>query len=157
DYRTVPPSPRQSGVALGLGVASQPGAVKVTPGEAVSATGRTIGPDAEWKYVNVRRYTAYVEQSIQRSLQFTVFAPNGEALWANVRATVSNFLYNEWQNGALVGDKPEQAYFVKCDRSTMTQNDLDNGRLIVQVGMATVHPAEFVVVSISALAGKKDD
>jgi phage tail sheath protein FI len=70
-----------------------------------------------------------------------------------VRTAVSDFLFNQWQSGALLGARPEEAYFVKCDRSTMTQNDLDNGRLIVVVGIATVHPAEFVIVRISALTG----
>jgi phage tail sheath protein FI len=77
-----------------------------------------------------------------------VFEPNGERLWANIRQTISNFLYNEWTSGALLGSKPQEAFFVKCDRSTMTQNDLDNGRLICQIGVAAVKPAEFVIFRI---------
>jgi len=73
-----------------------------------------------------------------------VFEPNGDLLWANVRRTISDFLLDEWQNGALLGDKPETAYFVKCDRSTMTQNDLDNGRLVCLVGVSALRPAEYV-------------
>ena len=65
-----------------------------------------------------------------------MFEPNGERLWANIRRTVADFLYNEWRNGALLGSKPEEAYFVRCDRSTMTQNDLDNGRLVCLIGVA---------------------
>jgi uncharacterized protein len=109
---------------------------------------RTTSSDPEWKYVNLRRYNVYLEHSIDRGTQWVVFEPNGEALWANVRRTVEDFLFNEWQSGALQGTKPEQAYFVHCDRSTMTQNDLDNGRLVCLIGVATVRPAEFVIIRI---------
>lgn len=109
---------------------------------------RTISSDAEWKYVNLRRYFAYLEHSIDKGTQWAVFEPNGEALWANVRSTIADFLLNEWQMGALLGDKPEKAYFVRCDRSTMTQNDLDNGRLVCLVGVAPLRPAEFVIFRI---------
>ncbi|WP_332878892.1 phage tail sheath family protein [Massilia sp. S19_KUP03_FR1] len=109
---------------------------------------RTISSDPEWKYVNVRRYFAYVERSIDKGTQWAVFEPNGEALWANVRATIRDFLINEWAGGALLGDKPEKAFFVRCDRSTMTQNDLDNGRLVCLIGIAPLKPAEFVIFRI---------
>jgi len=109
---------------------------------------RTISSDSEWKYVNLRRYFAYLERSIDKGTQWAVFEPNGEALWANVRATIRDFLVNEWANGALLGDKPEKAFFVRCDRSTMTQNDLDNGRLICLIGVAPLRPAEFVIFRI---------
>ncbi len=109
---------------------------------------RTISSDPEWKYVNLRRYFAYLERSIERGTQWAVFEPNGERLWANVRTTIEDFLLNEWQNGALLGEKPEKAYFVRCDRSTMTQNDLDNGRLICLIGVAALRPAEFVIFRI---------
>ena len=87
----------------------------------------------------------YLEHSLNAAIQWVVFEPNGEALWANVRKTVEDFLFNEWKAGALLGDKPEEAYFVHCDRTTMTQNDLDNGRLVCVVGVAPVTPAEFVI------------
>jgi phage tail sheath protein FI len=109
---------------------------------------RTISFDPEWKYLSVRRYFAYLEHSIDRGTQWAVFENNNEALWNNIRRTVEDFLINEWRNGALLGTKPEQAFFVRCDRSTMTQNDLDNGRLIVLVGVAVVKPAEFVIFRI---------
>ena len=109
---------------------------------------RTASSDPEWKYVNLRRYFAYLERSIDKGTQWAVFEPNGEALWANVRRTIEDFLLNEWQSGALLGDKPEKAFFVKCDRSTMTQNDLDNGRLICLIGVAPLRPAEFVIFRI---------
>lgn len=109
---------------------------------------RTISSDPEWKYLNVRRYFNYIGASIDRGTQWAVFEPNGEMLWANVRGTIADFLYNEWRNGALLGSKPEEAFFVRCDRTTMTQNDLDNGRLICLVGVAVVKPAEFVIFRI---------
>lgn len=109
---------------------------------------RTISSDPEWKYISVRRYFAYLEHSIDRGTQWAVFENNGDPLWANVRRTVEDFLFNEWKNGALLGVKPEDAFFVRCDRTTMTQNDLDNGRLICLVGVAVVKPAEFVIFRI---------
>ena len=109
---------------------------------------RTISSDPEWKYLNVRRYFAYLEHTLDRGTQWAVFENNGEALWANVRRTVEDFLYVEWRNGALLGLRPEDAFFVRCDRSTMSQNDLDNGRLICLVGVAVVKPAEFVIFRI---------
>jgi phage tail sheath protein FI len=110
--------------------------------------GRTATSDQEWKYVNVRRYFNYVEASIDRGTQWAVFEPNGEALWANIRQSLSEFLYNEWRNGALLGASPKEAFFVRCDRSTMTQSDLDNGRLICEIGIAVIKPAEFVIFRI---------
>jgi phage tail sheath protein FI len=109
---------------------------------------RTISSDPDWKYVNVRRYFAYVEHSIDKGTQWVVFAKNDPTTWANVRQTVYDFLYNEWRNDALLGTKPEQAFFVKCDRSTMTQNDLANGRLVCLIGIAVIKPAEFVIFRI---------
>ncbi len=115
---------------------------------------RTVSSDPEWKYVNLRRYFAYLEHSLDKGTQWAVFEPNGEALWTNVRHTVEDFLFNEWKSGALLGDKPEQAYFVRCDRSTMTQNDLDNGRLVCQVGVAALRPAEYVIFRIGQWTGE---
>ena len=109
---------------------------------------RTISSDPEWKYISVRRYFAYLEHSVDKGTQWAVFENNNEPLWANIRRTVEDFLFNEWRSGALMGSKPEEAYFVRCDRSTMTQNDLDNGRLICLVGVAVVKPAEFVIFRI---------
>ncbi len=109
---------------------------------------RTASSDPEWKYVNVRRYFNYLESSIDRGTQWAVFEPNGERLWANIRDTIGAFLYNEWINGALLGSSPQEAFFVRCDRSTMTQNDLDNGRLICLIGVAVIKPAEFVIFRI---------
>ena len=109
---------------------------------------RTISSDPEWKYINLSRYFAYLERSIDKGTQWVVFEPNGERLWANVRRAIEDFLLNEWMSGALVGAKPEEAFFVKCDRTTMTQDDLDNGRLICLIGVAQLRPAEFVIFRI---------
>lgn len=109
---------------------------------------RTISSDPEWKYVNLRRYFAYLEHSIDKGTQWAVFDVNSEPLWTNVRTTIEQFLNNEWSNGRLMGNKPEEAYFVRCDRTTMTQNDLDNGRLVCLIGVAVTRPAEFVIFRI---------
>lgn len=111
--------------------------------------GRTLSSgDPEWKYLNVRRYFLYLERSIEKSTQWAVFEPNGEALWSNIRSGVEDFLFNEWKNGRLLGSTPKEAYFVRCDRSTMTQNDIDNGRMVCVVGVAALTPAEFVIFRI---------
>jgi hypothetical protein len=104
--------------------------------------------DPAWRYVDVRRLMIFIEASIDRGLQWVVFEPNAEPLWARVRRSVSNFLTQIWHNGALEGTRVEEAYFVKCDRTTMTQTDIDQGRLICLVGVAPVKPAEFVIVRI---------
>jgi phage tail sheath protein FI len=123
--------------------------IRALPNRGIRVWGaRTISSDPEWKYVNIRRYFLYLENSIDRGTQWAVFEPNGERLWANIRTTVSDFLYNEWVNGALLGATPKEAFFVHCDRSTMTQNDLDNGRLICLIGVAAIKPAEFVIFRI---------
>jgi phage tail sheath protein FI len=109
---------------------------------------RTMSSDPEWRYMNVRRLFVYLEHSIDKATQWAVFEPNNEQLWANVRRTVEDFLLVVWQAGALMGEKPERAFFVRADRTTMTQNDLDNGRLIVLVGVAPTYPAEFVIFRI---------
>jgi len=109
---------------------------------------RTISSDPEWKYVNVRRLFIFIEHSIDKGTQWAVFEPNNRRLWDNVRHTVEDFLLVLWRDGALLGDKPEEAYFVRCDRTTMTQNDLDNGRLICLVGIAPTKPAEFVIFRV---------
>src|SRR5262249_34415653 len=116
---------------------------------------RAATSDPEWKYINIRRYAAYLEHSIDRGTQFAVFEDNGPALWNSVQATVTDFLFNEWKNGGLLGRKPEQAYFVRCDRTTMTQNDLDNGRLICLIGVAVVKPAEFVIIRIEQMTAAR--
>lgn len=114
---------------------------------------RTTIPDALWKYINVRRLFIFVEESIKDGTQWVVFEPNNEKLWARVKQTITQFLTRVWKDGALMGTTPEEAFFVKCDRTTMTQDDIDNGRLIVQIGIAPTKPAEFVIFRIAQWAG----
>lgn len=109
---------------------------------------RTLSADPEWKYVQVRRYVDFLFRSIDLGTQWAVFEPNGEALWSNVRRCVQDFLLTQWQSGALLGTKPEQAYFVQCDRTTMSPDDLAHGRLRLLIGVALLKPAEFVVVRV---------
>jgi hypothetical protein len=110
---------------------------------------RCITGDTQWKYVNVRRLFIFVEASLDRGTQWVVFEPNAEPLWARVTQSISNFLTSVWRDGALMGTKPEEAFFVRVGYSTMTQDDIDNGRLIIKVGIAPVKPAEFVIIRIS--------
>jgi phage tail sheath protein FI len=119
------------------------------PGGIVIWGARTTSPNPEWKYVNVRRLFIFLEQSIDRGLQWAVFEPNGPTLWAAVRATVERFLSTGWKSGALAGQKAEEAYFVRCDQSTMSQADIDAGRFIAIVGVAPLRPAEFVIIRIT--------
>jgi phage tail sheath protein FI len=106
---------------------------------------RTLSPIPEWRYVSVRRLFIFIEDSIKHGTQWVVFEPNDERLWALVRQAITNFLDTVWRSGALQGLKQEEAFYVRCDRSTMSQDDIDNGRLIVEIGIAPVRPAEFVI------------
>src|SRR5947209_2688102 len=105
-------------------------------------------PDHEWKYVSVRSYLAYLKRSLDTPTKWVVFEPNGKLLWERVRRQTEAFLFVEFKRGRLVGNKPEQAFFVRCDRSTMTQNDIENGRLVVLIGVALLRPAELVIFRI---------
>ncbi len=98
--------------------------------------------------VSLRRYLAYLEHSLDDGTRWAVFEPNGEVLWARVRTSVTDLLTAEWRSGKLQGTTREQAFFVRCDQTTMTQNDLDNGRLNIVIGVAPVKPAEFVIINI---------
>jgi uncharacterized protein len=111
---------------------------------------RVATSDPEWRYVNVRRLFLFIEQSLDTGLQWAVFEPNSEQLWATVKQSITSFLITVWRSGALEGAKPEEAFFVNVGYDiTMTQDDVDNGRLIIEIGAAPVKPAEFVVVRIS--------
>ena len=110
--------------------------------------GRTLSSDPEWKYVNVRRLFIFLEDSIDKGMQWAVFEPNNEKLWARLRQSVSDFLLSLWRQGTFPGSRPEAAFFVKCDRTTITQSDVDQGRLICVIGVAALKPAEFVIFRI---------
>jgi uncharacterized protein len=114
------------------------------------------GPDRDWGYVPVRRLASYVEESLQRGLQWAVFEPNDEQLWQQIRLNASGYLHTLFLQGAFKGTTPREAYFVRCDGDTTTDEDIANGVVNVLVGIAPVRPAEFVVVRIQQLAGQFD-
>jgi phage tail sheath protein FI len=109
---------------------------------------------SEWKYVPVRRFTLFLEESLYRGLQWVVFEPNDEPLWAQIRLNVGAFLHNLFRLGAFQGASPRDAYFVKCDAETTTQTDIDLGIVNIIVGFAPLKPAEFVIIKIQQLAGQ---
>lgn len=128
--------------------------IRVFPGRGIRVWGaRTCSSNTLWKYINIRRLFIYLEESIDEGTQWVVFEPNNEKLWARVNATITEFLTRVWREGALMGNKAQEAFFVKCDRTTMTQDDIDNGRLICIIGVAPVKPAEFVIFRIAQWAG----
>ena len=128
--------------------------IRAFPGRGIRVWGaRTLSSNTLWKYINVRRLFIFIEESIEEGTQWVVFEPNNEKLWARVRATITQFLTRVWRDGALMGIKAEEAFFVKCDRTTMTQDDIDNGRLICVIGIAPVKPAEFVIFRIAQWSG----
>lgn len=110
---------------------------------------RTASSNAQWKYINVRRLFIYTEETIKANTNWVVFEPNSEALWSRVRRTIELFLASLWRSGALAGSSPSEAFFVEIGRTTMTQDDIDNGRLICNIGIAPVKPAEFVIFRIT--------
>jgi Bacteriophage tail sheath protein len=108
---------------------------------------------SEWKYVPVRRLALYIEESLFRGTQWVVFEPNDEPLWAQIRLNVGAFMQNLFRQGAFQGKTPREAYFVKCDKETTTQNDVDLGKVNIVVGFAPLKPAEFVIIQIQQIAG----
>lgn len=109
---------------------------------------------SEWKYIPVRRMALYIEESLYRGLKWVVFEPNDEPLWAQIRLNVGAFMHSLFRQGAFQGSTPRDAYFVKCDRETTTQNDINLGIVNILVGFAPLKPAEFVIVKIQQMAGQ---
>jgi uncharacterized protein len=119
------------------------------PGRGIRVWGaRALTSDPLWKYVSVRRLFIFIEASIYRSTQWVVFEPNDQRLWARVKQTVTLFLRTQWREGALFGAKEEEAFSVSVGRETMTEDDILNGRLIIEIGIAPVRPAEFVIFRV---------
>jgi len=112
----------------------------------------TLGSD--WKYVPVRRLALFLEESLYRGTQWVVFEPNDEPLWAQIRLNIGAFMHNMFRLGAFQGRSPQEAYFVKCDKDTTTQNDINLGIVNIVVGFAPLKPAEFVVIQIQQIAGQ---
>ncbi|MEU8348480.1 MULTISPECIES: phage tail sheath subtilisin-like domain-containing protein [unclassified Streptomyces] len=124
--------------------------IRSFPGRGIRVWGaRTLSSDPAWRYLNIRRYFNYLEESILIGTQWVVFEPNDQALWARIRRNVSAFLVNEWRGGALFGSRPEEAYYVKCDAETNPPESVDLGRVICEVGISPVKPAEFVVFRLA--------
>ncbi|WP_221348528.1 phage tail sheath subtilisin-like domain-containing protein [Streptomyces beigongshangae] len=124
--------------------------IRAFPGRGIRVWGaRTMSSDPAWRYLNVRRYFNYLEESILLGTQWVVFEPNDHNLWARIRRNVSAFLVNEWRSGALFGQRPEEAFYVKCDEETNTPESVDLGRVICEIGIAPVKPAEFVIFRLA--------
>lgn len=129
--------------------------IRSFPGQGIRVWGaRTTSSDPSWKYVNVRRLFIYLEESIKANTNWVVFEPNDERLWARVKRTIDGFLKTMWRSGALAGSTEAEAFFCNIDHSTMTQDDIDNGRLICVIGVAPVKPAEFVIFRITQKTGE---
>ena len=109
---------------------------------------------SEWKYVPVRRTALFIEESLFRGLKWVVFEPNDEPLWASIRLNVGSFMNDLFRQGAFQGQTPKDAYFVKCDKDTTTQSDINRGVVNILVGFAPLKPAEFVVIKLQQLAGQ---
>jgi phage tail sheath protein FI len=126
-------------------------------GNVVWGARTTKGADAaadEWKYVPVRRMALYIEESLYQGLKWVVFEPNDEPLWAQIRLNVGSFMHGLFRQGAFAGPTPREAYFVKCDKDTTTQGDVDRGIVNILVGFKPLKPAEFVVLRIQQMAGQ---
>lgn len=124
--------------------------IRALPGQGIRVWGaRTCSSDGNWKYVNVRRLFIFIEESIRVNTNWAVFEPNDEMLWSRVEGTIRVFLTTQWRNGALAGTTAEEAFFINIGKSTMTEDDILNGRLICVIGVAPVRPAEFVVFRIT--------
>lgn len=128
--------------------------IRAFPGRGVRVWGaRTLSSDPEWRYLNVRRLFNFLEESILNGTQWVVFEPNDDALWAKIRRTISAFLVLQWNQGALFGLTPTEAFFVKCDRETNPAESIDAGQVICEIGVAPVKPAEFVIFRLAQMSG----
>ena len=124
--------------------------IRAFPGMGIRVWGaRTASSDPSWKYINVRRLFIFIEESIKANTNWAVFEPNDEVLWVRVKRTIDVFLTGMWRGGSLAGSVPSEAFFVNIGRDTMSQDDIDNGRLVCVIGVAPVKPAEFVIFRIS--------
>ena len=124
--------------------------IRALPGQGIRVWGaRTCSSDGNWKYINVRRLFIFIEESIRANTNWAVFEPNDEMLWSRVEGTIRVFLTTQWRNGALAGSTADEAFFINIGKSTMTADDILNGRLICIIGVAPVRPAEFVIFRIT--------
>jgi phage tail sheath protein FI len=162
------PAGLEAGVAGAVGVAADisdteqdqlnpvgVNAIRAIPGAGIVSWGtRTIGSDPSWRYIPVRRMAIFLRVSIYNGIQFAVFEPNDEPLWAALRLNIRSFMLTQFRAGAFQGSKPDDAFFVKCDSSTTSQGDIDIGIVNILVGFAPLKPAEFVILKLSQKAGQ---
>lgn len=128
--------------------------IRAFPGRGIRIWGaRTLSSDPAWRYLNVRRLFNYIESSIKNNTDWAVFEPNDHALWAKLRRTIAQFLIIEWRKGALFGLTPDEAFFVKCDDENNPAESIDLGQVVVDIGIAPVKPAEFVIFRVAQLQG----
>ncbi|MEU3523095.1 phage tail sheath family protein [Streptomyces sp. NPDC038707] len=124
--------------------------VRAFPGRGIRIWGaRTLSSDPAWRYLNVRRLFNYLEESILLGTQWVVFEPNDDRLWSSIRRNVTAFLTEEWRRGALFGRTADEAFYVKCDRDNNPQESIDQGRVVCEIGVSPVKPAEFVVFRLA--------
>lgn len=152
---TVPLTDAENGELNPLGI----NCIRVRPAAGPVVWGaRTLKGDdrlaSEWKYIPVRRTALYIEESLYRGTQWVVFEPNDEPLWAQIRLNIGSFMHNLFRQGAFQGMTPRDSYFVKCDKETTTQADIDLGIVKIAVGFAPLKPAEFVIIQIQQMAGQ---
>jgi phage tail sheath protein FI len=128
--------------------------IRAFPGRGIRVWGaRTLSSDPAWRYLNVRRLFNFIEESILEGTQWVVFEPNDMALWERVKRTINGFLVRVWRDGALFGATPQEAFYVKCDSETNPAEVIDAGQLVVEIGIAPVKPAEFVIFRIAQFSG----
>ena len=128
--------------------------IRAFPGRGIRVWGaRTMSSDPEWRYINVRRLFNFVSESIMEGTQWSVFEPNDEKLWIQLRIAATNFLTRVWSDGALFGSTPGQAFYVKCDSETNPPEVIEAGQVICEIGISPVKPAEFVVFRLSQFSG----
>ena len=128
--------------------------IRAFPGRGIRVWGaRTLSSDPEWRYINVRRLFNYISESIMEGTQWSVFEPNDQFLWLQLRNAATSFLTRTWRSGALFGSSPQEAFFVKCDAETNPPDVIEAGQVVCEVGISPVKPAEFVIFRLSQYSG----
>ena len=130
--------------------------IRAFPGRGIRVWGaRTLSSDPEWRYINVRRLFNYISESIMEGTQWSVFEPNDQSLWLQLRNAASSFLTRTWRSGALFGTSPDEAFFVKCDAETNPPDVIEAGQVVCEIGIAPVKPAEFVIFRLSQFSRRR--
>ncbi|MFC9620133.1 phage tail sheath family protein [Streptomyces sp. NPDC056930] len=130
--------------------------LRTIAGQGIQVVGaRTLSTEPDWTYINVRRLINYLSDSIRQSTTWAVFEPNDDRLWATLRSSVSQFLTDQWRQGALLGKSPDEAFYVICDESNNPPESVAGGHVICDIGVAPVRPSEFVHFTITQTAGQR--